>query len=75
MLTMRPVPAARIDGSTSWHHPRQAEDVGVELPPDPLERDVLDRAVLAVAGVVHQCPDPAVLGDDGVDGRRMDPRQ
>ena len=48
-------------------HPDQAEDVGLELAADRVEVDRLDRARLAVAGVVHEHADRALGLDDGVD--------
>src|SRR5829696_2491137 len=49
-------------------HPHQAEDVRLELPADAVHRDRLNRPALAVAGVVDQGTDGAVLLDlgDGV---------
>ena len=47
-------------GQHELAHPHQAEDVGLELPADAVHRDRLDRAALAVAGVVDQGADRAV---------------
>ena len=49
-------------------HADEAEDVRLELRADLLERDGLDRARLAVAGVVDQHADRAVLLLHGGDG-------
>jgi hypothetical protein len=57
-------------------HPRQqqlrqrqrAQHVGLELAPDGVQRDLLERAHLGVPRVVHQHVDPAVGGDCRRDG-------
>jgi hypothetical protein len=54
-------------GEHELAHPHEAEDVGLELAADHVERDALDRPRLAVAGVVDQRADGAVLGLDGPD--------
>ena len=54
------------------HELREAgepEHVDVELATGLLERNVFDRSVRAVPGVVHEQVDPAGLGEDAVDGR------
>ncbi len=50
--------------------PREAEDVRLELPADGVERDRLDGAALAVAGVVDQHADRARRALDLGDRRR-----
>ena len=49
--------------------PGQAEHVDLELAPGLVDRDVLDRAVRAVAGVVDEYVDPAGLADHPLDAR------
>ena len=51
---MRPRPARRMPGSTSWAHAHEPEDVRLELGPQVVEGDRLHRPALAVAGVVHE---------------------
>ena len=57
-------------GQHELAHPRQAEDVGLEHGPHLVHVDLLDRAVLAVAGVVDEGADGAVGRLDLGDGRR-----
>ena len=61
---IRPAAAPRMCGSDQLGEPGQAEHVDLELAPRLVDRDVLDRAVGAVAGVVHEYVDPALLVDD-----------
>ena len=61
---IRPLFCSRMCGTTSWHEPRQAEDVDLELPPGLVDRHVLDGAVGPVARVVDQHVDATLLVDD-----------
>ena len=63
-MTIRPARCARIAGQHELAHAHEAEDVGLELAADHVERHALDRPRLAVARVVDQRPDRAVLGLD-----------
>ena len=61
-------------GKDQLRHPRQAEDIDFELPAALRQLHLLQRAEGAVAGIVHQDIDPALLPSDR--GRRrlcMDP--
>jgi hypothetical protein len=56
-------------GQHELAHAHEPEHVGLELAAHLVERNALDRARLAVAGVVDQRPDGALLGLHGLDRR------
>ena len=59
-------------GQHELRHADEAEDVGLELAAHVVERHLLDRAVLRVAGVVHEHADGAFDLLDRGDGRCID---
>ena len=68
MLRMRPPPRSRMPGERELDQADGAQQVRLELTPPPIQRDLLDRTVLRVSGVVDQDVEPAPLVLDGLDG-------
>jgi hypothetical protein len=62
-----PLALAAHPGEDQLAHPDQAEDIGLELTADALDRDGLDRPRLAVAGVVDEGPNRPIGRLDRVD--------
>jgi hypothetical protein len=59
-----------MPGGDELDQPRQAEEVDLELSTCDVDRDVLDRAVRAVAGVVDEHVEATVLREDAFDAGR-----
>ena len=64
-----PTPALTAHpGQHELNQPRRAEEVGLQLHAGVLDRDLLDRALEPVSGIVHQHPDRSLDLLDGLDG-------